>query len=88
MQWVETLKGSELANVSFGVFGCGNSDWAHTFQRIPSLVDRMLEDRGARRLLARGAGDASSAEFFESFDQWEAELWKILPQVSAYSSRI
>ncbi|OCH86500.1 cytochrome P450 [Obba rivulosa] len=80
VEWLTSLKGNELADVSYAVFGCGNRDWVRTYQRVPKLVDETLEERGGRRLLTRGEGDASTAEFFESFDEWEAELWKTLPK--------
>lgn len=81
MEWLKSLKGQELANVSYAVFGCGNRDWVQTYQRIPKLVDSTLGERGARRLLEAGAGDASSAEFFETFDDWEHKLWGTLSKV-------
>ena len=64
------------------MFGCGHHDWYRTYQRIPKLIDATLEERGAQRLMARGEGDAGGSTFFESFDAWEAQLWKILPEVS------
>ncbi|KAH9836403.1 cytochrome P450 [Rhodofomes roseus] len=78
VDWLSNLKGSELANVRFAVFGCGNRDWVQTYQRIPTVIDARLEERGARRLVACGAGDASAGEFFETFDEWEAGLWETL----------
>ena len=65
----------------YGVFGCGNRDWVNTYQRIPKLIDALLEKQGASRLVERGEGDASAAEFFEIFDQWEKEVWKKLTEV-------
>ncbi|KZT04430.1 cytochrome P450 [Laetiporus sulphureus 93-53] len=78
VEWIRNLKGKELANVNYAVFGCGNHDWVLTYQRIPTLIDDTLEERGGRRLVPRGAGDASSPEFFEVFDEWEAKLWETL----------
>ncbi|KAH9922456.1 cytochrome P450 [Fomitopsis serialis] len=78
VDWLSNLKGSELANVRFAVFGCGNRDWVQTFQRIPMLIDARLEERGAQRVIARGVGDASAGDFFETFDEWEAGLWEAL----------
>ncbi|KZT69908.1 cytochrome P450 [Daedalea quercina L-15889] len=78
VDWLSNLKGEELANVRFAVFGCGNRDWVNTYQRIPTLIDARLEERGAQRLVARGAGDASGGDFFETFDEWEAGLWETL----------
>ncbi|KAH9922470.1 cytochrome P450 [Fomitopsis serialis] len=78
VEWLTNLKGKELANVAFGVFGCGNRDWAQTYQRIPTLIDRLLEEGGARRTVPRGAGDANAADFYEKFDEWEVLLWQTM----------
>ncbi|CCM04888.1 uncharacterized protein FIBRA_07084 [Fibroporia radiculosa] len=80
VEWITSLKGSELTNVSYGLFGCGNRDWYQSYQRIPTLIDRLLEERGGRRLVPRGVGDASAAEFFERYDDWQAQLWESLSQ--------
>ncbi|KAG8740203.1 hypothetical protein FRC10_004604 [Ceratobasidium sp. 414] len=68
----------DLKNVSFAVFGAGNHDWAHTYQRIPRLIDAALEKRGATRLLERGEADAGGDMFVQSFEEWEDKLWKTL----------
>ncbi|PVG00114.1 bifunctional P-450/NADPH-P450 reductase [Serendipita vermifera] len=75
------LSGTELEGVSYAVFGCGNRDWALTYQRIPRLVDETMEARGAKRIVERGEGDASGAEFFDSFDAWEEKLWAVLSEM-------
>jgi len=72
---------SDLKNVSFAVFGAGNHDWAHTYQRIPRLIDATLEKRGATRLLERGEADAGGDMFTQSFEEWEDKLWKTLSKV-------
>src|SRR5262249_34619313 len=33
--WLETLEPGDLAGVRYAVFGCGNRDWARTYQAIP-----------------------------------------------------
>ena len=81
MERLVSLKDQEFAGLRYAVFGCGHHDWARTYQRIPTLVDRLLEERGGRRLLARGEGDAGGSELFESFDAWENALWQMLPEV-------
>ncbi|KAF7333412.1 Fatty acid hydroxylase [Mycena venus] len=79
IDWLRNIDGNnEFDNVRFAVFGCGNSDWTATFQKIPILCDELLEKNGGRRLLARGWGDASSADFFQMFDEFEAKLWVTL----------
>ncbi|CEL62385.1 NADPH-ferrihemoprotein reductase [Rhizoctonia solani AG-1 IB] len=68
----------DLGDVSFAVFGAGNHEWAQTYQRIPKLIDAVLEKRGAKRLLALGEGDAGGNNFLESFNEWEENLWTVL----------
>ncbi|KAF8755250.1 cytochrome P450 [Rhizoctonia solani] len=87
--FVEVLVSStdtkDLQDVSFAVFGAGNHDWVHTYQRIPRLIDDTLEKKGAKRLLARGEGDAGGDRFTESFEEWEDQLWQVLSKVSILS---
>ncbi|KAJ7772252.1 fatty acid hydroxylase [Mycena metata] len=80
VDWLRHIEGNQLANVRYAVFGCGNSDWTATFQAIPKLCDELFEKNGARRLVARGVGDASRGEFFQIFDEFEATLWKTLAE--------
>ncbi|KAJ1303518.1 hypothetical protein OPQ81_011703 [Rhizoctonia solani] len=80
--FVEAITTSEnvkdLGGVSFAVFGAGNHDWAQTYQRIPKLIDAILEKKGANRLLRLGEGDAGGNSFLESFNEWEDSLWDTL----------
>ena len=71
----------QLRGVKFAVFGCGNTDWVTTYQRVPKLIDRILAERGATRLVDLGAGNAASDDFFEAFDRWETRLWETLAEV-------
>ena len=75
------MHGSEMQGVKFGLFGCGNTDWVTTYQRIPKLVDRVLVERGAERLVDLGEGNAAGDGFFEAFDNWESHLWETLAEV-------
>ena len=86
MEWIKTLKAGSLTEVTFAVFGCGNHDWALTYQRIPTLCDDTLAQCGAKRIVARGEGDAGSSELFEAFDKWEVMLWESLQDVSCKSA--
>ena len=85
--WLENLSPSAesvlLKDVAYAVFGCGNREWARTYQRIPTLIDATLQTHGARRLVERGEADASDAAFFESFDRWLEGLWGALEKVSS-----
>lgn len=69
--WLERLDGEPLKGVQYSVFGCGNRDWKETFQRIPTLIDSMLEKKGAKRLLERGSADAANNDIFNDFEKWE-----------------
>ncbi len=75
-QFVNWL-GSELpkdafAGVRYAVFGCGNSDWAATYQSIPRLIDEQLAAHGARSVYERGEGDARS-DLDGQFESWFAK---------------
>lgn len=76
-QFVEWLSGEEegeLREVRYTVFGCGDHNWASTYQRIPVYIDERLEALGAVRLVERGGGDASG-DFEKEYDAWREKLW-------------
>ena len=68
------LESGALEGVSYAVFGCGNQDWASTFQAIPRLIDDKLAQYGARRVMPRGEGDARD-DFDGQFHTWYKPLW-------------
>jgi cytochrome P450/NADPH-cytochrome P450 reductase len=74
-QFVKWLGGDlpkdALAKVRYAVFGCGNSDWAATYQSVPRMIDEQLAAHGARSLSARGEGDARS-DLDGQFEKWFA----------------
>jgi cytochrome P450/NADPH-cytochrome P450 reductase len=75
--WADTLKPGTLNGVRYAVFGCGNRDWAATFQTVPRALDAKLEAAGASRIVARGEGDAR-----DDFDgQFQAWLTPLVPAV-------
>ncbi|MDI1284797.1 MAG: cytochrome P450 [Reyranella sp.] len=47
-----------LKGVRYTVFGCGNRDWASTYQAIPRQIDELMAEKGAERVYQRGEGDA------------------------------
>ena len=83
---MKSLQGDALSQVNFAVFGCGNRDWALTYQKIPTLVDTTLAARGAKSVIPRGEGDAGSNNLFESFEEWETKLWEGLQKVRRLSA--
>jgi cytochrome P450 / NADPH-cytochrome P450 reductase len=72
--WLDALAPGELNQVRYAVFGCGNRQWARTYQAIPKRIDAALEAIGAERLRPRGEADASG-DFFGAFDEWYSGLW-------------
>src|ERR1700759_1421346 len=75
-QFVKWLGGDlpkdTFAKVRYAVFGCGNSDWAATYQSIPRLIDEQLAAHGARSVYPRGEGDARS-DLDGQFESWFAK---------------
>ncbi|KAJ7626813.1 cytochrome P450 [Roridomyces roridus] len=83
MDWLRTMiKPGQFNGVRYAVFGCGNSDWVASFQRIPTLYDQLLEQGGATRLVARGVGDAGGSTLFQAFEKWNVGLWETLVEPS------
>jgi cytochrome P450/NADPH-cytochrome P450 reductase len=74
VKWLGTeLPKDAFAKVRYAVFGCGNSDWAATYQSIPRLLDELLAAHGARNVYMRGEGDARS-DLDGQFESWFAKL--------------
>ena len=70
-EWLrsEELTADSLAGVKYAVFGCGNRDWAATFQAVPRFLDQRLSELGAKRIYALGEGDARE-DFDGLFQKW------------------
>ena len=68
--WLHNETASDaLKGVNYCVFGCGNSDWAATYQTVPRLLDDRLAALGARRVMERGEGDAKE-DIEGHFESW------------------
>ena len=80
VKWLEQLPLASLSRVKYCVFGCGNRNWAKTYQAIPRRIDKMLADAGGARLIDRGEADARG-DFFGDFEQWHDQLWKLLDSI-------
>ncbi|WP_284124419.1 bifunctional cytochrome P450/NADPH--P450 reductase [Parerythrobacter aestuarii] len=68
---------TDLSDVSYLVLGCGNSDWAATFQDVPRKIDARLEALGARRIVATEELDARG-DVDTQFHDW---LDALMPKV-------
>ncbi|KAK0618291.1 cytochrome P450 [Bombardia bombarda] len=71
---VDPKNSSMLAGVTYSVLGVGNKDWAATYNRIPKLVDSLLEKLGATRLFPAGFVDVSQ-DIVGPFEDWKAGLF-------------
>lgn len=74
MQWLERVEPEELKGVKYAIFGCGDHNWASTYQKIPRSMDEQLFAKGATRLSKLGEGDASG-DFEKQVGEWYDRLW-------------
>ena len=74
LAWIESRSATELDGLCFAVFGCGNRQWARTYQFVPKRIDAGFAAAGATRLRPRGEADAGG-DFFGAFDEWYEGLW-------------
>ncbi len=76
-QFVKWLGGDlpkdAFSKVRYAVFGCGNSDWAATYQAVPRFIDERLAALGGRAVYTRGEGDARG-DLDSEFESWFARL--------------
>jgi cytochrome P450/NADPH-cytochrome P450 reductase len=66
-----------VPGTAFTVFGCGSTEWAATYQAIPTLLDRRLAACGGRRAHPRGEADARG-DADAPYREWHATLWSDL----------
>jgi cytochrome P450 / NADPH-cytochrome P450 reductase len=74
VKWLKEADTEALNGVNYAIFGCGDTNWASTYQSIPNFIDEKLEKNGAIRLVPKGQGDASG-EFEKQFEEWHDHLW-------------
>ncbi|MDE4084431.1 bifunctional cytochrome P450/NADPH--P450 reductase [Planococcus maritimus] len=77
MEWLATADSTE--GITYSVFGCGDRNWATTYQRVPSIIDEQLSATGATQLIGRGEGD-SSEDFDGELEKWQQALWPALAE--------
>jgi cytochrome P450/NADPH-cytochrome P450 reductase len=70
-EWLETPGAQAAAEgARFGVFGCGNKQWAATYMKFPRRVQERLESLGAEPMVPLGEGDMDGGEAEFSFVRW------------------
>jgi cytochrome P450/NADPH-cytochrome P450 reductase len=77
LSWIESIGADGLKGVRYAVFGCGNRQWARTYQFVPKRVDAAFAAAGATPLRERGEADAGG-DFFGAFDEWYDQWWAVL----------
>ncbi len=78
-RWISGADADAARGVSYSVFGCGNTEWAATYQAIPTLIDEQLEQHGGQRIHPRGAGNAAG-DFDADYRAWHGEAWADIAQ--------
>ena len=73
-RWVPGADAGAADGVAFSVFGCGNTEWAATYQAVPTMLDEQLAAHGGRRIRPRGEGNAAD-DFDAAYREWHAGLW-------------
>lgn len=76
VHWLSETRDS-LQGVKYAVMGCGNRDWAASFQAVPKLIDTRMAELGAERLIERGEADARG-DFDGQFQKWYKPVWELL----------
>lgn len=74
VQWLEQVAPGELEGVHYAVFGCGDHNWATTYQEVPRFIDDQLAQKGATRFSLRGEADASR-DFERQLEEWKKQMW-------------
>ncbi|PAK51621.1 bifunctional cytochrome P450/NADPH--P450 reductase [Paenibacillus sp. 7541] len=77
VEWIEHADHKEFEGVRYAVLGCGDHNWASTYQRIPRLIDEQLSSKGATRLSPLGESDANG-DFEKQVEDWSEQLWQDL----------
>jgi cytochrome P450 / NADPH-cytochrome P450 reductase len=73
--WVDEAAQEAFDDLSYTVFGCGNTEWATTYQAVPTELDAELGQHGANRIHPRGAGDVRG-DFDAAYRNWHDTLWQ------------
>jgi cytochrome P450/NADPH-cytochrome P450 reductase len=86
--WLQANADSNsLDGVTYAVFGVGNSDWAHTFHRVPKLTDELMNKMGGRRFLPFGSVDVK-LDIVGPWEEWQDRVWASLRKDYGTTSRV
>ncbi|KJB85663.1 NADPH--cytochrome P450 reductase [Paenibacillus sp. E194] len=79
VKWLGETRPRELEGVQYAVLGCGDRNWANTYQSVPTFIDEQLERAGGTRLALRGEADAGG-EFEQQVHTWIDAMWNNVKQ--------
>jgi cytochrome P450/NADPH-cytochrome P450 reductase len=78
---------AHIDGTAYTVFGCGNREWAATYQAVPTLLDERLGACGGRRVHPRGEADARG-DADAAYRDWHANLWPDLAAALGLSAEV
>lgn len=76
-QWLTNTPLLSVEGLRFAVFGCGDSRFGATFNRMAKVTESLLVERGAEKVFETGLGD-DSRDLNVDFSLWRAKLWPAL----------
>eukprot|EP00927_Polykrikos_kofoidii_P029658 TRINITY_DN25618_c0_g1_i1.p1 TRINITY_DN25618_c0_g1~~TRINITY_DN25618_c0_g1_i1.p1 ORF type:complete len:1156 (-),score=164.76 TRINITY_DN25618_c0_g1_i1:94-3138(-) len=68
--WLDSERAALLGDVCFSVFGCGNRQWAATYQFFGRQIHEKLVTIGAECIAPMGEGDMDSGGIEMEFTRW------------------
>jgi cytochrome P450/NADPH-cytochrome P450 reductase len=86
--WLQTVTtNDQLKGVNYSVFSVGNSEWTHTFHRIPKLIDEHFEKLGAKRFTKTGFVDVKY-DIVGPWEDWKEKMWTDLRKSSGVATKV
>lgn len=86
--WLESNANSKLLEgVQYAVFGVGNSDWTHTYHRVPKLTDGLFEKMGAKRFTGTGLVNVKG-DIMGPWERWSEQMWSDLRKSSGTTTEV
>ena len=75
-----------LNGVRYTVFGCGNRDWASTYQAVPRLIDELMAEKGRNGSIRAARGDAKE-DLDGHFQTWNEAAIAGVGRQARYQAR-